>query len=86
MVNKDVNPDVAKAADGIDAKLRKAAPKITAAQPKTSSAVLAFFKSVFLPMLTPILAGLILKYGGESLRKYLEPARDVLLAAYPVDE
>lgn len=86
MGDETLHPEVAAAAEAAPAKLLKAAPKIAAAQPKTSNAVLTLFKTIFLPMLTPVLGGLIAKYGGESLRQYLEPARDVLIAAYPVVE
>ena len=82
----DLHATVVAAAEEAPAKLAKAAPKIAAATPKTSNAVLSLFKTVFLPMLTPVLGALIAKYGGESLRQYLEPARDVLIAAYPIEE
>ena len=85
MTDQELHPVVEAAAEIARAPLTKAAPKLAAAQPKTSSAVLSLFKTVFLPMLAPVLGALIAKYGGEKLAVFLEPARDVLVAAYPVE-
>jgi uncharacterized membrane protein len=85
---ENIHPKVAAAAEVADAKLAKLAPRITKAAPKqTSSAVLTLFKSLFLPMLVPILGGLIVKYAHDSaVEEYLIDGRNVLLKAYPLDE
>ena len=57
-----------------DPKLLKAATRVAAAQPKTSSALISLFKSVFLPLL-PTILGEVLK--GDGKRKY----RSALLVA-----
>jgi hypothetical protein len=92
----EIHPVIAAAID--DKTVAKLAPKISkakvavapgksaAAVSKTSNAVLALFKTLFLPMITPILGGLIVKYGSATLEEILVPARDVLLAAYPLEE
>ena len=85
-MTEEMHVAVAEATQGADAKLKKAAPKLTAAAPKTSNAVLVLFKTIFLPMLTPVLGSLIAKYGSETLEQFLIPARDILNAAYPVVE
>jgi hypothetical protein len=83
----EVHPTIAAtAAKATTAKLDKVAVKVAAATPSTSSAVLTLFKTIFLPMLAPIIASLLQKYGGGKLRPYLEPVRDILVLAYPEDE
>jgi len=86
MSKHQVHASIEAAAARAEPKLAKLAPKITAAAPGTSSAVLTLFKNLFLPMLAPLIASLLTKYGGGKLRPYLEPVRDILVLAYPVEE
>jgi len=69
-----------------EAKVAKAVEKVAAASPSSVNALLSFFRTVILPILTPMLASLIVKYGSGKLRAALEPVRNLLLEAYPIEE
>ena len=73
-------------ADKGEAKIAKGVAKVAAASPSSVNALLGFVKTVILPILAPLLASLIVKYGGGKMRPYLQPVRDLLNDAYPVEE
>jgi len=62
----------------LDPKLKTAAPKIAAAQPKTSSAVLTLFKTVLLPLLPTILSEVLKADKKGRYKATLREARTVL--------
>lgn len=59
------------------AALTKAAEKTAAAQPATPSALVTFFKSVFLPVLPGLVSVLLVKANSKT-RAVLRQVRDVL--------
>jgi len=79
------HPAVVAAAAKAEPKLAKVVEKVASAAPSTVSALLSFFRTVILPILTPMLASLIVKYGSGKLRAALEPVRDLLNSAYPAE-
>lgn len=60
--------------------LAKAAPKVEAAAPKTSNAVLTAFKTIFLPLLPGIVSALLVKANEKTL-KIMRIVRDTLVNA-----
>lgn len=65
----------------LDNALTKAAPKVEAAAPKTSSSVLSLFRSLFFPLLPGIISELVKRSKSSRDERILIQVRDILNTA-----